>query len=195
MYILALIFPLWTCWHMSFPEKPKHAHCLLYIPPLTSTLSPSIIFTFSQLSAAHHFKKKPFIMLRVCMCVNCQYKTALAWAQMKTLLTGDWWISALEVLADVFFYMAVRLLCMWRKSDSLVDSCKSQVNVNLKRHSQPIFLGETGYSKIKKIYFKYILLFIYPRLSLSCTVTLSFHLVGTFIFYLTLSVNTYCCFS
>ncbi len=117
MYIPALIFPLWTCWHMSFPEKPKHAHCLLYIPPLTSTLSPSIIFTFSQLSAAHHFKKKPFIMLRVCMCVNCRYKAALAWAQMKT---HSWQgIGEYRLLRcwQMFFYMAVRLLCVWRESD------------------------------------------------------------------------------
>ncbi len=142
MYIPALIFPLWTCWHMSFPEKPKHAHCLLYIPPLTSTLSPSIIFTFSQLSAAHHFKKKPFIMLRVCMCVNCRYKAALAWAQMKThSWQGIGEYRLLRCWQMFFLHGGQITVCVKKIWLSLVDSCKSQVNLNIKWHSQPIFSG------------------------------------------------------
>ncbi len=124
-----------------------------------------------------------------CMCVNCQYKTALAWAQMKTHSWRDWWISALEVLADGFFLRGGQItVCMKKIWLSLVDSCKRQVIVNIK---QPIFLGETGYSKINS---SNIFDSLFTHVFLFHALLHSFNLVGTFIFYETLSVNTYCCF-
>lgn len=84
-----------------------------------------------------------------CVCVNCQYKTALAWAQMKT---HSWQgIGEYRLLRcwQMFFLCSGQItVCVKKIWLSLVDSCKRQVTVNIKRHSQPIFLCETGYSKI-----------------------------------------------
>lgn len=151
LWAITSYFLVRTCWHMFFPKKPKHAHCLLYSPPRTSTLSPSFIFTFSQLSAAHHFKKKPFLMLRVCvcLCVYWQYKAALTWAWMKThSWQGIGEYQFLRCQQGFFFLcdgqITVCVKKIWLSQD---DSCKRQVNVNIKQHPNllqkyNIFQGE-----------------------------------------------------
>ncbi len=125
-----------------------------------------------------------------CMYVNCQYKTALAWAQMKThSWQGIGEYRLLRCLQMVFFLHGGQItVCMKKIWLSLVDSCKRQVIVNIK---QPIFLGETGYSKIN---YSNTFDSLFTRVFLFHALLHSFNLVDPFIFYETLSVNTYCCF-
>lgn len=185
-------FDIPLCEHADTCPLLKHAHCLLYIPPFTSTLSASFIFTFSQLSATHHFKKKPFIMSRVCMCVNCRYKAALAWAQMKHTLDrglaniGSWGAGR------CFFWRGGQItVYVWRKSDRVWSTpAKARLMSTSNGIRNPYFRVKPDIWKEKNGLQIHFTLCLPTSFSLSCTVTLSFHLLGAFILSETLSVNT-----
>ncbi len=102
-----------------------------------------------------------------CMCVNCQYKTALAWAQMKTHSWQGIGEYRLLRCLQMFFFMWRSDYCVWRKSDwAWSTPAKDRLLSTSNNHI-------SGWNQIfENKFFKYILLFIYLSLSLSCTVTL-----------------------
>ncbi len=167
-------------WKSPLHPSYFHSFTIKYFQLLSALCCSSF-----QKEALHHVESNE----HVCMYVNCQYKTALAWAQMKThSWQGIGEYRLLRCLQMFFLRGGQITVCMKKIWLSLVDSCKRQVIVNIK---QPIFLGETGYSKINS---SNIFDSLFTHVFLFHALLHSFNLVGTFIFYETLSVNTYCCF-
>ncbi len=117
-----------------------------------------------------------------CMYVNCQYKTALAWAQMKTHSWQGIGEYRLLRCLQMFFFVC---------EENLTEPGRLLQKTGYCQHQTTIFLGETGYSKIN---YSNTFDSLFTRVFLFHALLHSFNLVGTFIFYETLSVNTYCCF-